>query len=69
VFGTEHPHVELAPVTVTGVATAVERLLDDPELRAERSQSGIDFVASRTWEAAAEEFEGGLREALRLAGE
>ena len=68
-FAGEHQGVELAPVTVRGVAGAVERLLADPALRAERSAHGRVFVESRTWDAAAEEFEGGLREALRLAGE
>ena len=67
-FG-EHDTVELAPLTVTGVADAIQRLLTDPDLRARRSEHGLVHVEPRTWEAAAEDFEAGLREALRLAGE
>ena len=67
-FGAGGP-VALAPLTVTGVAAEIVRLLDDPELREERRTRGLHLVERRTWEAAAEDFEGGLREALRLAGE
>ena len=67
-FGADGP-VELAPVSVRGVADTVERLLADAALRERRRKSGLVFVEQRTWEAAAEQFEGGLREALRLAGE
>ena len=67
-FG-HHPPVELAKLTVGGVAGAVEALLDDPRLRELRTQEGIDFARNHTWEDAAEAVEGGLREALRLAGE
>jgi glycosyltransferase involved in cell wall biosynthesis len=58
----------LAQLTIEGVADAVTQLLDDPGLRAERRQLGLDLAKQRTWQAAAEDFEGGLREALRLAG-
>jgi glycosyltransferase involved in cell wall biosynthesis len=64
-----HDTVALAALTVGGVAGEIERLLDDPALRAQRSRHGIEHLSSRTWEAASEDFEGGLREALRLAGE
>jgi glycosyltransferase involved in cell wall biosynthesis len=67
-FGPDAP-LELAPVTVRGVADAVERLLADPELRARRRSAGLAFIEERTWEAAAGSFEAGLREALRIAGE
>ena len=67
-FGSEPP-VTLAPVTVHGVADAIERLLEDPALRAKRRDDGLFFVERRTWDQAAEDFEGGLREALRIAGE
>jgi glycosyltransferase involved in cell wall biosynthesis len=67
-FGPEAA-VELAQLTVRGVADSIERLLADATLREQRRESGLVFVESRTWEQAAEEFEGGLREALRLAGE
>jgi glycosyltransferase involved in cell wall biosynthesis len=61
--------VSLAPLTIEGIAGSVVRLLDDPALRDERREPGLHLAARRTWEAAAEDFEGGLREALRLASE
>jgi glycosyltransferase involved in cell wall biosynthesis len=63
-----HDTVSLAPLTVEGVAGEIEKLLDNPALRAWRSKHGIEHAASRTWAAASEDFEAGLREALRLAG-
>jgi glycosyltransferase involved in cell wall biosynthesis len=67
-FGRHRP-VSLAAVTVGGVAGAVEQLLEDPALRAKRRHDGLEFISGRTWESAAEDFEAGLREALRLAAE
>jgi glycosyltransferase involved in cell wall biosynthesis len=67
-FGPEPP-LELAKLTVQGIADAVERLLADRELRDHRRHEGIDFAHAHTWENAAEAVEAGLREALRLAGE
>lgn len=67
-FGADGP-VSLAPPTVKGVAGEVIRLLANPALREERRTLGLHLAHERTWEAAAEDFEGGLREALRLAGE
>jgi glycosyltransferase involved in cell wall biosynthesis len=67
-FGPEPP-LELAPLTVRGVADAIEKLLDDRALRERRRDKGIDLVHLRTWDDAAESVEAGLREALRLAGE
>jgi glycosyltransferase involved in cell wall biosynthesis len=67
-FG-QHPPLELAKLTVAGVADAVERLLADPRLRDLRRQEGLDYARNHTWEEAGEAFEGGLREALRLASE
>jgi glycosyltransferase involved in cell wall biosynthesis len=64
-----HETLSFAPLTVEGVAGELEHLLADPALRARRSKHGIEHVASRTWESATENVEGGLREALRLAGE
>jgi glycosyltransferase involved in cell wall biosynthesis len=61
--------VELAPFGVTHVADAVERLLDDAELRERRRAAGFALVRERTWDAAAEQVEAGLREALRLAAQ
>jgi glycosyltransferase involved in cell wall biosynthesis len=67
-FGADGP-VALASLTVEGIADQVERLLADPALRERRRESGLVLVESRTWEQAAEDFEGGLREALRIADE
>jgi glycosyltransferase involved in cell wall biosynthesis len=67
-FGTDGA-VSLAPLTVEGVAREVLRLLENAALREERQTLGLHLTEQRTWEAAAEDFEGGLREALRLAGE
>jgi glycosyltransferase involved in cell wall biosynthesis len=67
-FGANGP-VSLAPLTVTGVAGAVMELLDDRKLRDAHRERGLHLTEQRTWEAAVEDFEGGLREALRLAGE
>jgi O-antigen biosynthesis protein len=64
-----HPPLALAPLTVEGVAGEVLRLLEDDALRDQRREAGLHFVEKRSWEAAVEDFEGGLREALRLAGE
>ena len=67
-FGRTLP-LELAPFGVRSLASALERLLADPELRAARRAAGLEAVESRTWDAAAEQVEAGLREALRLASE
>jgi glycosyltransferase involved in cell wall biosynthesis len=64
-----HEAVSLAPLTIDGVADAVVQLLDDPARRDLHRERGLHLAEQRTWEAAAEDFEGGLREALRLAGE
>jgi glycosyltransferase involved in cell wall biosynthesis len=56
--------IELAPLTATGLADALERLLDDPAERARRAQAGPRWAAERTWDAAAAAVEGGLRAAL-----
>jgi glycosyltransferase involved in cell wall biosynthesis len=64
IFGSGGP-LELAPLDPRAIADALERLLDDPEHRERRSQEGIEFVASHTWEHATDEVEAGLRHALR----
>ena len=58
--------VELAGFSPTSLADAVERLLDDEPHWAQRSLSGLEFVREHTWARAADEFEAGLRHALRL---
>ena len=65
IFGEDGP-IELAALDPIAIADAIQRLLDDPELRRQRSQEGIAFVASHTWEHATDQVEAGLRHALRL---
>jgi glycosyltransferase involved in cell wall biosynthesis len=65
-FGPEPP-LELAAAEPQALAAAIERLLDDPELRAARSAAGVAWAASRTWEAAAEQVERGLVDAVGAA--
>ena len=65
IFGSDGP-IELAPLDPYALADALERLLEDRALRERRSQEGIAFVASHTWEHATDEVEAGLRAALRL---
>jgi glycosyltransferase involved in cell wall biosynthesis len=67
-FGEAGP-VELAGFGVLSIADALERLIADPDLRAERRKAGLELVRERTWAAAAEQVEAGLREALRLVAE
>ena len=62
-FGADGP-VELAPFDPLAICDAIERLLDDIMLRAERSRAGAELVANRTWARAAEQVEAGLRAAL-----
>jgi glycosyltransferase involved in cell wall biosynthesis len=67
-FGNDGP-VTLAPLTVDGIAGRIAALLDDQSGREERATLGLHLAERRSWDAAAEDFEGGLREALRLADE
>ena len=55
--------IELADATPRALADALERLLADPDGRAARSAAGVRWAASRTWDAAAEAVETGLRAA------
>jgi O-antigen biosynthesis protein len=64
IFGRDGP-LELAPLDPVAIAQALERLLRDPRRWQERSQAGLEFVASHTWEHATDEVEAGLRHALR----
>jgi glycosyltransferase involved in cell wall biosynthesis len=65
-FGRDGP-VELAAPEPLAIARALERLLDDPALRARRAAEGRAFVAERTWDAAARQVEAGLHSALDFA--
>ena len=62
-FSTDGP-LELAAPHPVALADALERLLDDLVLRAQRSRAGTAFVQQRTWAGAAEQVEAGLRAAL-----
>jgi len=64
VFGADGP-VELVQFDVDALAGAIERLLDDPDDRARRSEAGMAFVRPHTWDVAATQVEGELRAALR----
>jgi O-antigen biosynthesis protein len=62
-FGADGP-VELAAFDPLAICDAIERLLDDLMLRAERARAGTELAAGRTWARAAEQVEAGLRAAF-----
>jgi glycosyltransferase involved in cell wall biosynthesis len=64
IFGSDGP-LELAALDPTRIADAMERLLVDKQRWQRRSEEGIEFVASHTWDHATDEVEAGLRHALR----
>ncbi|HKG40073.1 MAG TPA: glycosyltransferase [Conexibacter sp.] len=64
IFGDDGP-LALAPLDPVELARTIERLLDDRGEWERRSQTGIEFVASHTWDVATDEVEAGLRHALR----
>jgi glycosyltransferase involved in cell wall biosynthesis len=66
-FGDDGP-ITLAPLHPIGIANAIEGLVDDLLLRAERSRAGTVLASERTWMRAAEQVEVGLRDALGLRG-
>jgi O-antigen biosynthesis protein len=59
--------LELAEPEPLAIVEALERLLDDPQLRTERVTAGTSLVATRTWDAAAQQIETGLHAALYAA--
>jgi|GEM_PF-88919 len=65
VFGADGP-VELAPFEPVALADAIERLLDNEAAWTRASAAGLEFVAARTWDRAAEQVDAGLRTAVRL---
>jgi O-antigen biosynthesis protein len=62
-FGADGP-VELAAFDPLAICDAIERLLDDLVLRADRSRAGAELAGGRTWARAAEQGEAGLRAAF-----
>lgn len=65
IFGSDGP-LELAPLNPTAIADAMQRLIEDHDLLAERSRAGRRFVADHTWDHATDQVEAALRHALRL---
>jgi glycosyltransferase involved in cell wall biosynthesis len=65
-FGLDGP-IALAEPSPLALCAAIERLLDDPAERAQRAAAGRSWVAPRTWAAAAEKVEQGLRVAIDAA--
>ena len=55
--------------TRDAIADALERLLDDEDEWERRSRLGLEFVRDHTWDAAAEQVERELRNALRVREE
>lgn len=55
--------ITLADASPAALADALERLLTNRDERRERSEAGLRWAAPRTWEAAAEAVEAGLRAA------
>ncbi len=64
-FGENGP-VELANADPVAIADALERLLDDQAEWDRRSAAGLSWAAERTWDAAVDAVEQGLRESLRV---
>jgi glycosyltransferase involved in cell wall biosynthesis len=65
IFGADGA-LDLAPLDPGAIADSLERLLTDRERWQRRSQEGLEFVKSHTWEQATDEVEAGLRHALRV---
>jgi glycosyltransferase involved in cell wall biosynthesis len=65
-FGRGGP-VDFAPLDPIAIADALERLLADPALRADRAVQGAALRAERTWDHAAAQVDAGLRAAIAHA--
>lgn len=66
VFGADGP-VALSEFDPIALADAIERVMADESEWQRRSHAGLEFVAGRTWDRAAEQVEAGLREAVSRA--
>ncbi len=62
-FGSDGP-LTLAEPDPRALCEAIEQLLDDPERRSRVARAGIELMAQRTWERAAEQVEAGVRKAV-----
>jgi glycosyltransferase involved in cell wall biosynthesis len=65
-FGRGGP-VDFAPLDPVAIADALELLLSDRELRAQRAAQGVLLRQERTWDHAAAQVESGLRAAIAYA--
>jgi glycosyltransferase involved in cell wall biosynthesis len=63
IFGPDGP-LELSSLEPDAIADAMQRLLENHTAWQRRSQAGLEFVASHTWDQATDEVEAGLRHAL-----
>jgi glycosyltransferase involved in cell wall biosynthesis len=66
IFGPDGGPLDLAPFRPAELADSMERLIVDEQRWADRSQRGIEFVASHTWDEATRQTEAGIRQALSL---
>jgi O-antigen biosynthesis protein len=57
--------IEVAPADPVALADAMDRLLADRELWVQRSEAGLGFVETASWDVAGKQVEAGLREAPR----
>jgi len=65
-FGRGGP-VDFAPLDPIAIADALDRLLADPALRADRAAQGVVLRSERTWDRAAAQVDAGLRAAIAHA--
>ena len=68
IFGADGP-VALSEFDPVAMADVIERVMTDPDEWQRRSEAGLQFVADRTWDRAAEQVEAGLRQAIATAAQ
>jgi len=66
-FGADGPPTLARPDPLE-LCTALERLLGNPQLRAQLAQAGIERMRERTWARAGEQLREGLEVAIELSG-